>query len=64
MGTNVYSCQITYLIRNGLGSKRRCGFEEEKYASKVKPCNSEMSYVGIKTEQKNGCGLWSDCKSE
>lgn len=57
MGTNVYSCQITYLIRNGLGSKRRCGFEEEKYASKVKPCNSEMSYVGIKTEQKNGCGL-------
>lgn len=47
MGTNVYSCQITYLIRNGLGANRRCGFEEEKYASKVKPCNSEMSCVGI-----------------
>lgn len=57
MGTNVYSCQIKYLIRNGLGSNRRCGFEEEKYANKVKPCNSEMSYVGVETEPKNRCGL-------
>lgn len=48
-----------YLIRKGLGSNRRCGSEEEKYSSKVKPCNSEMSYVGIETELKNryGCGI-------
>ena len=64
MGTNAYSCQIKYLIRNWLGSKRRRGFEEEKYANKVKPCNPEMSYAGIETEPKNRCGLWSDCKSE
>lgn len=48
-----------YLIRKGLGSNRRCGSEEEKYSRKVKPCNSEMSYVGIETELKNryGCGI-------
>lgn len=42
MGTNVYSCQITYLITNGLSFNRRCGFEEEKYTSTVKLCSSEM----------------------
>lgn len=33
------------------------GFEEEKYASKVKPCNQEISSDSMEKKPKNRCGL-------
>lgn len=59
VSTNVHSCHITCLIRNGLGSEWRCGFEEEKHATKVNLYNYEMPHTGIETESENSCGLWA-----
>lgn len=33
------------------------GFEEEKQASKVQPCNYEISSENIEAKPKNRCGL-------
>lgn len=57
MGSNVYFHQFRCLIKNGFGSNCRCDFEEEIYASKVKPYNYVISSAGIETEPKNRCGL-------